>query len=65
MKPHKALPPVGPPTNPKGIVKQMTLDFYAYWNGAQVRDLFEAVAAITSSGDFTGLLRLCALSDFW
>ena len=61
MKPHKALPPVGPPTNPKGIVKQMTLDFYAYWNGAQVRDLFEAVAAITSSGDFTGLLRLCAL----
>lgn len=39
----------------------MTLDFYAYWNGAHVRDLFEAVAAITASGDFTGLLRLCAL----
>lgn len=39
----------------------MTLDFYAYWNGAQVRYLFEAVAAITASGDFTGLLRLCAL----
>ena len=39
----------------------MTVDFYAYWNGAQVRYLFEAVAAITASGDFTGLLRLCAL----
>ena len=38
----------------------MTLDFYAYWNGAQVKDLFEAVAFITASGDFTGLLRLAA-----
>ena len=27
--------------------------FYAYWNGASLRDLFEALAAITSTSTFT------------
>lgn len=42
----------------------MTLDYYAYWNGAQLRDLFEAIVAITSGGDFAGLLKSAALAGF-
>lgn len=37
------------------------MEFFAYWNGAQIRDLFEAVASITATGDFLGLLRTAAL----
>ena len=42
----------------------MTLEFFAYWNGAQIRDLFEAVVAITGSSDFLGLLRTLVLFGF-
>lgn len=42
----------------------MTLEFFAYWNGAQIRDLFEAVVAITGSSDFLGLLRTLILFGF-
>ena len=33
----------------------MVLDYFAYWNGAQLRDLFEAVVAITSGPSYQGL----------
>ena len=39
----------------------MTFEFFAYWNGAQIRDLFEAVVAITGSADYTGLLKTLIL----
>ena len=42
----------------------MTFEFFAYWNGAQIRDLFEAVVAITGSADYTGLLRTLILFGF-
>jgi hypothetical protein len=42
----------------------MTLDYYAYWNGAQIRDLFEALVAITSGPDYAGLLKAVALAGF-
>ena len=42
----------------------MTFEFFAYWNGAQIRDLFEAVVAITGSADYTGLLRTLVLFGF-
>ena len=42
----------------------MTFEFFAYWNGAQIRDLFEAVVAITGSADYTGLLRTFILFGF-
>lgn len=42
----------------------MTMEFFAYWNGSQIRDLFEAVVAITGSADFTGLLQTIILFGF-
>ena len=42
----------------------MTMEFFAYWNGSQIRDLFEAVVAITGSADFTGLLKTIILFGF-
>ena len=42
----------------------MTFEFFAYWNGAQIRDLFEAVVAITGSTDYTGLLKTLVLFGF-
>lgn len=42
----------------------MTFEFFAYWNGAQIRDLFEAVVAITGSADYTGLLKTLILFGF-
>ena len=44
--------------------------FYAYWNGEQLRDLFEALAAVAGAGSFvqaagflllTGLLFMLSL----
>jgi len=34
---------------------------YAYWNTTELAGVFNAVAALTGSGDFLGLLRLLAL----
>ena len=42
----------------------MTFEFFAYWNGAQIRDLFEAVVAITGSADYTDLLKTLILFGF-
>lgn len=42
----------------------MTMEFFAYWNGSQIRDLFEAVVAITGSADFTGILKTIILFGF-
>lgn len=42
----------------------MTMEFFAYWNGSQIRDLFEAVVTITGSADFTGLLQTIILFGF-
>lgn len=42
----------------------MTMEFFAYWNGSQIRDLFEAVVAITGSADYTGLLKTIILFGF-
>lgn len=42
----------------------MTFEFFAYWNGSQIRDLFEAVVTITGSADYTGLLRTLILFGF-
>ena len=35
------------------------LDFYAYWNGAQVADLWTTLALITGTDDYRSLL-LCS-----
>lgn len=42
----------------------MTFEFFAYWNGSQIRDLFEAVVTITGSSDYTGLLKTLILFGF-
>lgn len=42
----------------------MVFDFFAYWNGEQIRDLFEAVVALTSGGDYLGLLKSVMLLGF-
>ena len=42
----------------------MTFEFFAYWNGSQIRALFEAVVAITGSADYTGLLKTLVLFGF-
>lgn len=42
----------------------MTFEFFAYWNGSQIRDLFEAVVTITGSADYTGLLKTLILFGF-
>ncbi|MBR2960374.1 MAG: conjugal transfer protein TraG N-terminal domain-containing protein, partial [Burkholderiaceae bacterium] len=39
----------------------MNFELFAYWNGAQIRDLFEIIVSITSGPDFLGLLRTMAL----
>lgn len=42
----------------------MVLDYFAYWNGAQIRDLFEAVVAITSGPSYQGLIKSAVLAGF-
>lgn len=39
----------------------MNYEVYAYWNLAELQGAFNAIAALTASNDFTGLLRLLAL----
>lgn len=39
----------------------MTYEIYAYWNILELFGVFNAIAALTASNDFTGLLRLLAL----
>ena len=38
--------------------------FYAMWNGEQMRDLFEALALVTSLDSFTGLAQCAVLLGF-
>lgn len=40
----------------------MVLDYYAYWNGTQIRDLFEALVAITSGASYMGLIKSAVLA---
>ena len=42
----------------------MVFEFFAYWNGEQIRDLFEAVVALTSGSDYLGLLKSVMLLGF-
>ena len=42
----------------------MAITFYAFWNGAEVADLFHAVVGITGSGDYVTLLKCAALLGF-
>lgn len=42
----------------------MVLDYYAYWNGTQIRDLFEALVAVTSGPSYAGLLKSAVLAGF-
>ncbi|WP_304643215.1 conjugal transfer protein TraG N-terminal domain-containing protein, partial [uncultured Parasutterella sp.] len=42
----------------------MVLDYYAYWNGGQIRDLFEALVAICSGPSYTGLIKSAVLAGF-
>ena len=39
----------------------MTIDFYAYWNGPQVAELFSLVAALTNTADYVTLMKCCAI----
>ncbi|MDP1573092.1 MAG: conjugal transfer protein TraG N-terminal domain-containing protein [Pseudomonadota bacterium] len=39
----------------------MDFTIYAYWNTTELAGVFNAVAALTGSGDFLGLLRLLAM----
>lgn len=39
----------------------MNFEIYAYWNTTELVNVFNAIAAITGSGDFNGLLRTLAL----
>lgn len=39
----------------------MNFEVYAYWNTTELAAVFNAIAAITGSGDFNGLLRTLAL----
>lgn len=39
----------------------MIYEVYSYWNFEELRGTFNAVAALTNSADFTGLLRLLAM----
>lgn len=39
----------------------MNFEVYAYWNTVELAAVFNAIAAITGSGDFNGLLRTLAL----
>ena len=40
------------------------MEFFAYWNGEQIRSLFEILSLMTGGGDFLSLLRLAALLGF-
>ena len=42
----------------------MIFDYYAYWNGGQIRDLFEALVAICSGPSYLGLLKSAILAGF-
>lgn len=42
----------------------MVLDYYAYWNGTQIRDLFEALVAVCSGPSYGGLLKSAVLAGF-
>jgi len=39
----------------------VNFEIYAYWNTTELVNVFNAIAAITGSGDFNGLLRTLAL----
>ncbi|MEO1767683.1 conjugal transfer protein TraG N-terminal domain-containing protein [Thiobacter aerophilum] len=39
----------------------MNYEVYSYWNLPELEGVFNAIAALTASSDFTGLLRLLAL----
>ncbi|WP_302304623.1 conjugal transfer protein TraG N-terminal domain-containing protein [Parasutterella excrementihominis] len=40
------------------------MDYYAYWNGGQIRDLFEALVSICSGSSYEGLLKTAVLAGF-
>lgn len=40
---------------------QSAMDFYAYWNGTEVADLWTTVSLITSTGDYRSLLLCVAI----
>ena len=40
---------------------QSAMDFYAYWNGTEVADLWTTVSLITSTGDYRSLLLCVAV----
>lgn len=42
----------------------MVMDYYAYWNGGQIRDLFEALVSICSGSSYEGLLKTVVLAGF-
>lgn len=42
----------------------MVMDYYAYWNGVQIRDLFEALVSICSGSSYEGLLKTAVLAGF-
>lgn len=42
----------------------MTMDFYAYWNAAQIADLLRALAGIMSSPGYTTFLLVAAVFGF-
>ena len=39
----------------------MTFEVFSYWNMHELQLVFNAIAAITASGDYLGLLRTIAL----
>ena len=42
----------------------MVMDYYAYWKGGQIRDLFEALVSICSGSSYGGLLKTAVLAGF-
>ena len=42
----------------------MVMDYYANWNGGQIRDLFEALVSICSGSSYEGLLKTAVLAGF-
>lgn len=42
----------------------MVMDYYAYWNGGQIRGLFEALVSICSGSSYEGLLKTAVLAGF-
>ncbi len=41
-----------------------TLDFYAYWNGQSLSELFTAIASMTATGDYRQILTIAVLFGF-